>query len=169
MNTNAAGQVMNQVGASSAVVPRSSVGEQMPDGEGKWFYSNTPGSTYIYTDGAIEIFKVDGNFITDKERIRQLNTAADRSGGLIHTRVPVEEVMVRPDKLAEARQAILDHASNKSRAASDPRLAELLRKAEEQSRQQASQKQAAAAPLGATSTAGIAAGAADSNSGTNKV
>lgn len=142
--------------------PPSSVGNEVA---GKIFYGH-PGSTFIYSDGTVHVFSPGANIITDSEKIRQMTGAADKSSGSIHTRHPVEEVMVKGDKLTEARNAILADPNNLKAAQSDPRVAELLEKARKQAESNAASQ--SIPPLGATTTADIAKAAAGSNSGTTK-
>jgi len=152
-----------------ATAPKPVAGRQLPPEEGVVFYSNTPGSTYIYTDGTIEIFGPGGNLVCDEEKIRQLRTAADRTAGLIHTREPVVEVMVTKNKLEEAREAIIKHAANQQAAVANPRIQALLDKAKAAALPPLATASQHVPPLGASTTTSIASGAKDSNSGTTTV
>jgi len=142
--------------------PPSSTGKET---EGKVFYGQ-PGSTFIYSDGTVHVFQPGANIITDSEKIKQMDGAADKPSGLIHTRHPVEEVVVRKDKLAEAREAILNDPNNQKAAQHDPRVAELLEKAKLQAA--ANNASNPVPPLGAVNTTALADATADSNSTAGK-
>ncbi len=138
--------------------PPSSVGDKV---EGKVFYGQ-PGSTFIYSDGTVHVFSPGANVITDSEKIKQMSGAADKPSGQIHTRHPVEEVVVRKDKLVEAREAILNDPNNLKAAAGDPRIAALLEKAKEQAGIHAGTQPVPV--LGAVTTADLTKASAQSDS-----